>query len=503
MKKHLQVKQKLLFLFAFLLVAPGYSQITQKIVNGGTNGRLGTFPQFGKVSAVSGNWMVVGSPGYDYRDTGTVYSGDCGGASVYEYTGGSWVYRQRLEPTVGGADSLRGSDVYGCSVAIDGDYIVVGAYDHDYDTSGGYIFTAGAAWVFVRSGATWVRQQKLFASGTNGRTVSDYFGNSVAISGNTIAIGAWNHENDANGVTPVAGAGAVFVYTRTASIWSLQQKLVGTGINSRDIDGNFGKAISISGNYIAVGAPKHDYDAAGANPFTDAGAVFVFFRSGSTWGLQQKVVGTGTNGRAGSDQFGTSVAMSDSILVVGSPNHGFDASGAGFIAAAGAAYVYTRTGTSWTLQQTLVGSGTNGRVTIDEFGTSVDVYADAIVVGVPKSNYDENGANFLADAGLVYLFIRAGGTWTLVQRISGTGTNGRVGSDFFGSSVNVWQRIVTFGASDQDYDAVGATFKTNAGAVFAGLIPCFWQGTVSNDWNNAANWYNAQVPATGGIFIFQ
>ena len=130
-----------------------------------------------------------------------------------------------------------------------------------------------------------------------------------------------------------AEAGAVFVYSYTsAGSWMPQQKVIATGTNARISGDKFGAAVQLYGDTMAVGAPYQEWDGDGANSITDGGAVFVYTRSGATWSLQQKVVATGTNGRYTQSYFGNDVSLDENVMVVGSDAYRWDAAGTDGIA---------------------------------------------------------------------------------------------------------------------------------------------------------------------------
>src|SRR5262245_4522665 len=213
-------------------------------------------------------------------------------------------------------------DSFGAIVAISGDTVVVGAPSAD---TGGWGMQ-GAAYIFVRSGTTWSQQQKLTASdGVD----FDYFGSSAAISGDTVVIGATN----ANFYR-----GAAYVFARSGTTWTQQQIL--TASDGGDFD-QFGLSVTINGNTVAIGAPNADIDWN-----EEQGATYVFARSGTTWIQQQKL--TAADGMYG-DYFGSSAAISGDTLVIG-------ATGSTSYSFRGAAYVFARSGTTWIQQQKLTAS---------------------------------------------------------------------------------------------------------------------------------------------------
>jgi hypothetical protein len=263
----------------------------------------------------------------------------------------------------------------------DGNTALVGA-----SADGGDV---GAVWVFTRSGTTWTQQgAKLTAddeTGTGG------FGISVALSsdGNTALVG---------GSADHVDAGAVWVFTRSGTTWTQQgSKLVGTGAAGAAFQGS-SVALSSDGNTALVGASNDD---------GGAGAVWVFTRSGTTWTQQgSKLVGTGAVGAAFQ---GKSVSLSSdgNTALVGASN---DDGGAG------AVWVFTRSGTTWSQQGSkLVGTGAVGDA---EQGTSVALSGDGstALVGGPDDN-NAAGATWVFVVGSVSPY-----TLTVTRSGSGTGT---------------------------------------------------------------------------------
>lgn len=286
-------------------------------------------------------------------------------------------------------------DQFGGAVAISGSTLVAGARQDDSPTSG---TDTGAAYVFCAIGAVWSQQQKLTASDA---LLDDQFGTSVAIHGDTIAVGA--RFRDDNGTN----SGAAYVFERQAGVWTEQQKLL--AFDGAPFDG-FGAALAISGSTLAVGAPND------ASPVFEAGSVYVFVRTGATWTLQQKLV---ANDAGQSDGFGGSVSIDGNTLVAGSRLS--EAGGNN----AGSAYVFTRSGTTWTQQQKLVAFDPASG---DQYGISVSVSNDTIAVG---SFRDDDGA---MNSGSAYVYVRSGAAWSLQQKL---GANNAAQGDEFGSALSL------------------------------------------------------------------
>jgi len=335
-----------------VLIRSGNSWAQQAKLTGDSAG-----DRFGFSLAVSGDGdtIIVGAL---QDDDGGV---DAGAAHVFVRSGSTWTQQAKLIGDSAG-------DEFGAGVALssDGDTAVVGAEEDD-DAGAG----AGAAHVFVRGGATWSQQQKLF-----GDSAGDGLGFAVALSGDgqTAMLGV-SAEDDGG-----TDAGAAHVFVRSGSTWTQQAKLLGDSAGDA-----FGAwlALGADGNSAIVGALGDDDGAA------DAGAAHVFVRSGSSWTQQQKLVGDSAG-----DRFGTRVALGagDDRALVGAL---FDDDGG---ADAGAVHVFVRSGTSWTQQQKLVGDASG-----DRFGISVAVSADVVRLSVGALRNDDGGA----DAGAAYIYVRS------------------------------------------------------------------------------------------------
>jgi len=275
-----------------------------------------------------------------------------------------------------------GGDSFGFSVAISGDYALVGAYGDDVGANS----DQGSAYVFVRSGSSWTLQAKLTAS--DGAT-SDDFGNSVAISGDYALVGAYADDVGAN-----SNQGSAYVFVRSGSSWTQQARLTASDGAASDL---FGISVAISGDYALVGA---NGDNSGAN--LNQGSAYVFVRGGGTWTQQARL--TASDGAA-FDSFGNSVALSGDYALVGAS---FDDVGAN--SDQGSAYVFVRSGSSWTQQAKLTASD---GAAFDSFGNSVALSGDYALVGAFS---DDVGAN--PDQGSAHLFKRNGVNWSLVRAVT-------------------------------------------------------------------------------------
>jgi hypothetical protein len=390
---------------AFLAHAPALAQLSNPVI-GAKEARLfalnaGPSDQLGSAVAISGERAVCGAPLHDPAGQQVA-----GGAWVFVRTGHGWVQ----EATLLAGDGLS-DDQFGHSVAIDGDTIVVGAFRDDHAGTGNG--NAGSAYVFVRSGSSWAQQAKLVGSGVSG---ADLFGSSVAIDGDTIAVGAPQDE-----VGTPASTGAVYVFVRSGGVWAQQAALKSGDAVSGDY---FGHSVSLSGNSLAVGASRDD------DLGSNAGAGFVFVRSGSTWTQQAKLLASdgGTT-----DAFGWSIAISGNVVAVGAPYYD------GAALDTGGAYTFGRAGAVWTQEAVLApaGLGVGQRA-----GWSVAADGDFALVGVPDDPVPGS-----TGGGSARLFRRSGASWSEETKIVHDAVRGG-----FGISVSISGDKVLAGAP---YDSLG------------------------------------------------
>jgi len=260
-------------------------------------------------------------------------------------------------------------------------------------------------------------EQKVLASDG---AANDFLGGSVALADDTALVGASGDDVGANG-----DQGAVYVFVRSGMTWIWQAKLTASDGAAGD---NFGRSVALSGDTALVGASG---DNVGANG--DQGSAYVFVRNGTVWSQQAKLtVATG----AANDNFGLSVALLDGTALVGVPG---DDVGANFNQ--GSAYVFVRSGTTWTQQAQLTSSdGAAG----DNFGASLALAGGTALVGAPLDNGDAT------DQGSAYVFVRGGTTWT--QQAQLTALDGAA-NDYFGGSTALSGDTALVGAYGDNVDA--------------------------------------------------
>jgi hypothetical protein len=332
---------------------------------------------FGQSVSISGNTMVVGA---------LFANGDKGAAYVFTWSGSAWTPTAELTAS----DGAAGAE-FGVSVSIDGNTIVVGALGATIDGQS----DQGAAYVFTKSGSSWTQAAELTASDG---VANDLFGYSVSISGNTVVSGAPGNVGADN-------IGAAYMFAKPVSGWknmTQSAKVTQPGIVSNTL---FGREVAISGNTVVVGA---DYATPGSN--SAAGAAYVFTKSGSAW--NQTAVLTASDG-ATDDHFGSAISINSNAntVVVGASMMGNRGPGS--------AYVFTRSGSSWTQAAELTASD---GVADDLFGNSVSISGNNVVVGA---------YGVLSNQGAAYVYAKPAGGWTnMTQTTKLTASDAKAGADF-------------------------------------------------------------------------
>ena len=331
------------------------------------------------------------------------------------------------------ASDKEASDQFGYSVSIsgDGNTAIVVAYLED---TGGT--DAGAAYIFTKSGSSWSQQAKIQATD---KQASDRFGGSVSISsdGNTAIVGAAYED------TGGADAGAAYIFVRSGSTWTEQAKIQASDKETGDV---FGWSVSISGDGSTAIVGTRLEDTGG----DAAGAAYIFVRSGSTWTEQAKIQASDSEA---SDYFGYSVSISGdgNTAIVGAWQEDTGATGAG------AAYIFTRSGSTWTEQAKIQASDAE---TFDLFGVSVSISSDGNTAIVGAYAEDTGGT----EVGAAYIFVRSGSTWAQQAKIQ---ASDKQADDVFGYSVSISDNgntvIVGAYAEDTGGDAAGAAYIFVAG----------------------------------------
>jgi hypothetical protein len=427
----------------------------------------GNGDQLGYAVALSGdgNTLAAAAPMEASKATGingnekddSAYSS--GAVYVYTRNGAGWLQQAYLK-----ASNTGSNDQFGNAVALsaDGSTLAVAAMFEDSGAAGingnqadNSVDEAGAVYVFTRTGNAWMQQAYIKASNPGERDDGDTFGYSIALSddGATLAVGAPSEDSSATGMNgsqgdnSAMGAGAVYVFTRAGTAWS-QQAYVKSSITRANSLFGYSVALSSNGDTLAAGA----FDEDGGK-----GAVHIFARSSGAWTEQARL--QASNAERG-DSLGVSIAISDdgntvaagaldedSLLTNINPGDQ-GAADQSTDTSAGATYVFTRTGSTWS-QQAFIKASNPGMG--DWFGVHLALSGDGNTLAISAPN--EDGADDAApEAGAVYVYARSGGAWSHQMYLKGANTEK---FDEFGSSVAL--------SRDGRMMAVGARFDDQAG----------------------------------------
>lgn len=489
----------------------------------------GVWDEFGASVAIDGDTVVVGAPYEDSNATGvggnqfndnTINSG---AAYVYKRFGLTWGPDAYLKATNTGVE-----DQFGYSVAVSGDKIVVGAPFEDSNATGingnqldDTAWSSGAAYVYTRVASTWSSQLYLKASNTG---LEDWFGYDLGLSGQTLVVGAPLESSHATGINgdqsdnSAKYSGAAYVFQLAGEVVYQDAYIKASNTDNGDY---FGTAVAIDGATLVIGARYEAGSAAGVNgddtdnSLPDAGAAYVFAKSGSTWS-QQAYLKTATT--SGPDRFGMSVAISGDHIVVGAPYERSKATGNDgdqtdtSVITAGAAFRFTRTGSTWSQDSYLKSSNTEWA---DRFGLSVAIAGDTVFCGAAGEDSGSGGINgdqsdnSVSSSGAAYAF-DLNSPWGATQYGPGTGANI---ADLNVFDAPLTNQFIDFEMTDWGINGICVLILSAAPA----NLPLFG-GTLLVDWNQAlygpgsliyipvpvdSATYSAYIPPiAGGLTVF-
>ena len=364
--------------------------------------------KFGYAVAVDGNTAVIGAYQDDREDDAMTpdvdeRAVDSGAAYVFTRVEGVWEKRAKLTASDGEA-----YDNFGISVAVSGDTIVIGASGDDGDGAA----DSGSVYVFLKPSAGWAGWKDLADDAKDALTAKltasdaaplDYFGHSVAVSGETVLVGASQDDDE---VKALEDSGSAYIFVKPASNggWTDATETAKLTASDAADDDYFGTSVALDGDTAVIGAPGDD------DYGIDSGSAYVFVKPDSGWTntSTQTAKLTDSDGEAG-DQFGISVAVDDDTVVIGAyldDDNGADS---------GSAYVFVEpdTGNSWAdwddLPQTVEDKNVKDKdaltakltpaaaAPLDFFGYSVAVDIDTVVVGAygDDDNGDESGSGYV------------------------------------------------------------------------------------------------------------
>jgi hypothetical protein len=319
-----------------------------------------------------------------------------GSVYVFNKVNGTWTQTQKLIANPDFTPPPNWSDFFGWSLALSGNTLIVGA-PFTFDVQG----PIGAAFLFTSSNGVWEQSQQLKASDA---VAIDYFGQAVGLVGTTAVVGAYNK----NG-----GEGAAYVFDNSGGEWSQTQEIFASDGSGGDSH-QFGEALAFDGRAILIGAPGPDYVSTNIYP---VGATYVFRNTTGTWSEVQRLTASDA---APGDQFGFAIELSGKRALIGAP-----AANIGANLHQGAGYAFGRSEATWTQTQKFTASD---GVAYDQFGQSVALQGRTAVIGEWTHDDDPNHVPPPPKQGISYAFRLAKGSWSQAQEL--TASDGEPGDSF-------------------------------------------------------------------------
>lgn len=433
---------------------------------------------FGSAFAVDGETVAIGALGEDSNATGS--DGDqtnntasnAGAVYVFVRTEAGWVQQAYLK-----ASNTDAGDLFSANLDLSGDTLIVGA-DHEDSAATGIdgnqddnsATNSGAAYVFTRSAGIWTQQAYLKASNPD---AEDWFGFAVAVDGDTAVVGAFYEDSNATGINgdqaddSLNESGAAYVFERTDGVWHQAAYLKSSAPGRGRV---FGRRVEVSGPTIVVGEPGGG---------TGGGSAEVFERVNGSWTTQATL--TPVNSYGGG--FGVSVAIDADTIAVGAPYEGAPSEE---VSGSGAAFVFVRTGATWTQQAYLKPASGDPN---DRIGEAISLSGDQVLVGASGDDSAATGINgdrhdnSATDSGAAYVFSRSGTTWTLQSYLKPSNTDA---GDGFGDELAIDGEIIAVGSFGEDSAATGingnqadnSVTGAGAGFIFHGALPPLSDGRV-------------------------
>lgn len=378
---------------------------------------------FGQVVAMSGSTLVVGAPEAGGSGVNELGDPNPGPGAVYVFLVTSTGVEFQAKVTAPDGDD---GDAFGCSVTIDGDLMVVGAFSEasaatgvDGDRTDDSAPNAGAAYVFVRSGTAWTFSSYLKASNTR---EGAFFGSPVTLSGDTLVVGSYLEASPGRGIdsgqtgTSSNNSGASYVFRLASGTWSQQHYVKPSNSQAIDYFMLGSGSLRIAGDFFVGGAAGEDGGSTGVGgdpgdeSLPGSGAAYLFGRDGSTW---EQVAYVKASNPGEGDEFGVAVAVTEGAFAVGAPNE--DGGGTGLdadptseaVSQAGAVYLYVHDGSAWVFLAYLKPSDVHEEL---RFGWELAFGDGFLAIGAPGHAGGDGGVDgdFLdrtaPDAGAVYVY---------------------------------------------------------------------------------------------------
>ena len=336
-----------------------------------------------------------------------------GAAYVYIRQSGAWSRVAKLTAFDGASE-----DGFGFSVAVEGDTVVVGAYQDDDNG-----VDSGSAYLFTKPNTGWADATETAKLTAFDGAADDYFGFSVAVDGETVVVGAYQDDDDG------LNSGSAYLFTKPADGWATDTETAKLTASYGTTGDNFGISVAVEGDTVVVGAWWAD---------DEKGSAYLFTKPPAGWTTANETAKLTASDRTADDYFGRSVAVDGDTVIVGASKENDNGDDSG------SAYLFTKPADGWTTANETAKLTASDGAADDEFGFSVAVDGDTVVVGALYD--DDNGE----DSGSAYLFTKPAGGWASTSTAAKLTASDGASDDWFGRSVGVDGDTVVVGAHQDD-----------------------------------------------------
>ncbi|MFC1837412.1 hypothetical protein ACFLYW_01870 [Thermodesulfobacteriota bacterium] len=375
--------------------------------------------KFGHSVAISGDYAVIGAPFDSVLDSNGTDVWRAGSVYVYKREGDFWVKQTQLFAD----EDLAQGYLFGSSIDISGDYIIIGSSPTDKANPGSTFDRPGIAYIFKREGTEWIKQARLTANNIdpNYPYISRYFGYSVAIEGDYAMVG---NPKDNHYLAPNYGAGSVYVYKREGTTWVEVEKIIP---NDALLEGLFGRSMEISGDYAILGAAKSAY---------------IFTLENDQWVEQAKLIPQNSDAASRNGVLDVSIDGSSAVIL---QYENLDYDSPYYLKAD----IYELQNGQWTMQRVL--EPTSNIDSKEIIRSSVSISNDFIVIG----NSGTGGYYSPTRLGNVYVYKRVGDNW---EDYSIFGAPEPSVLDYFGLSLSLSPSHLIVGASETWSMSTGSAY---------------------------------------------
>lgn len=400
------MKNYFIVLFTFISISKNFAQSWEFSIKDTANvfSEMKNNPDvsqnLGESVAIYGDYAVVSAADHSYDENNSKQLKSAGAVFVYQRNNGEWKRSQKIVSTE--RDSLVR---FGASVSLNKTILAVGAPGKN----AGALKKAGSVCIYMLENNNWVQKQCITVTKA---AANDKFGYQVRLSDDFLFISSMGTESGLIKNKAASSAGAVYVYKLTNGNFSYVQTLIAPLPVK---DGAFGISVDQSKDKLIVGSPGDDLDATNKNKLKGAGSAYVFSLKDNKWTFMQKLISPNrTKAESQSDLFGGTVAINNNYVVIAAKGYRQIYTVKNYLQA-GLVYVYQIENGKCVFKQTVAPDKTFSSPAL--FGTSLALNDNYLVVGSPQEKIDIYGVNSELHAGLVFLYGIKNNRFELLQKL--------------------------------------------------------------------------------------